>query len=179
MRINQINNVCVSPMSMTWFSTVLHNVSTANNFVYSLKHSDNIGHERSDWNNSQKVTECHTWPLNGEGSLGCHTCGDTGLSFIMFISKNSRHTHLHYQFLRLSRLGLHTVVNLTYISKSPTPLIYEGCPIFDMDWIVWYRKRVIWTNAIWNTKFLFLKCITVRWFRQTSEKLTGCSDKCL
>ena len=48
----------------------------------------------------------HSLPLSSEGSLECHTYCDTGLPFIMVISKDPCHSHLlpsvwHYLFLRL------------------------------------------------------------------------------
>ena len=51
-----------------------------------------------------------SWPLSSESYLTCHTCCDTGLSFIMVISEDPWHSHLlpnvcqwscHYRFLRL------------------------------------------------------------------------------
>ena len=52
----------------------------------------------------------HSWPLSSEGSLTCHTHCNTGLLFILVISKDPRHSHLlpsvwqwscRYLFLRL------------------------------------------------------------------------------
>ena len=37
----------------------------------------------------------HSWPLSSEGSLTCHTYCDTGLPFIMVISEDPLHSHLH------------------------------------------------------------------------------------
>ena len=155
MAITHVDDIWHFFFKFSWIFKGPYNVSPAKNFVYSLKQFVNIGHERSDWNNSQKVTECHKWLLNGESSLGCHTYCDTRISFILFISENSWHSHLvslpvsTLYDLGLLRLGLHTVVKLV------------RCVIC----IVWYHKRVTWTNAVWNTKFPFLKCIMVRWFR--------------
>ena len=51
----------------------------------------------------------HSWPLNTEGSLACHTYCDTGHPFIMVISEYPWHSYLlpgvwqwscHYLFLR-------------------------------------------------------------------------------
>ena len=36
----------------------------------------------------------HSWPLNSEGSLTCHSYCDTGLPFIMVISEDPWHSHL-------------------------------------------------------------------------------------
>ena len=58
----------------------------------------------------------HMWSLSIEGSLACHTYCDTGHPFIMFISEDPWHLHLHLAFgsaavttcfndLGLSRLG--------------------------------------------------------------------------
>ena len=52
----------------------------------------------------------HSWPLNREGSLTCHTCSDTGLPFRMVIFEDPCHSYLlpnvwqwsgHNMFLRL------------------------------------------------------------------------------
>ena len=36
----------------------------------------------------------HSWPLNSESCLACHTYCDTGHSFIMVISEDLQHSHL-------------------------------------------------------------------------------------
>ena len=142
MAITHVDDIWHFFFKFSWILKGPYNVSPAKNFVYSLKQFVNIGHERSDWNNSQKVKECHKWLLNGEGSLGCHTYCDTRISFILFISEYSWHLHLvslpvsTLYDLGLLRLGLHTVVKLTSISKSPKPLIYEGCPMCDMHCMI-------------------------------------------
>ena len=74
-------------------------------FVWSLLSHSRIFHSCGDVTIAR-----HSWSLSSEGSLTCHTHCDTGLPFILVISKDPRHSHLllsvwqwscHYLFLRL------------------------------------------------------------------------------
>ena len=68
-------------------------------FIWSLSSHSRIFHSYVDvtiaGEGLQILTYArHSWPLSSEGSLRCHTCCDTGLSFIMVISEDLWHSQL-------------------------------------------------------------------------------------
>ena len=84
-------------------------------FVCGLSSHSRIFHSYGDVtiaDEGLQILTCarHSRPWSSEGSLTCHTYGDTGLPFIMVISEDPWHSHLlasvwqwssHYLFLRL------------------------------------------------------------------------------
>ena len=73
----------------------------------------------------------HSWPLNSEHSLACHTYCDTGHPFIMVISEDPWHSHLlpsvwqwscHYLFFRIRSVATgDRKSDIPYAIRTPPP----------------------------------------------------------
>ena len=109
-----------------------------------------------------------SWPLSSESYLTCHTCCDTGLSFIMVISEDPWHSHLlpnvcqwscHYRFLRLrsclSQANLWTLLRrhgpftsgIAYHSASLELLAHPKIHEWNSTGLLW---PVLYSLPWWN-----------------------------
>ena len=90
-------------------------------FVWSLSSHSIIYHSHGDvtiaGEGLQMLTYARpSWPLSSEGSLTCHTLWDTGLPFIMVISRTRDHMHFFHTWA--------TLTNKTrYLNRDRTPLV--------------------------------------------------------
>ena len=89
-------------------------------FVWSLSSHSIIYHSYGDvaiaGEGLQMLTYArHSWPLSSEGSLTCHTLCDTGLPFIMVISRTRDHRHLFHTWATLTNKA-------RYLNRDRTPL---------------------------------------------------------
>ena len=119
-------------------------------FVWSLSSHSRIFHSYRDvtiaseglkiWNYAR-----HSWPLSSEGSLTCHTFCDTGLPFIMVISKDPWHSHLlpsiwqwscHYLFLRLRSVVTGDRTPISWCEANTLPLRHLGGKnyMYEISW---------------------------------------------
>ena len=99
----------------------------------------------------------HSWPLNTEGSLACHTYCDTGHPFIMVISEYPWHSYLlpgvwqwscHYLFLRHRSVaaGIRTL-NLPFAGLSFMEF-YLNCIFLFFIFFLFFLGMVLFNETI-------------------------------